>query len=81
MHPLTHENKMSKPGYHDLEYEVPILHERARFTRPYCPECQEPFVGWREGPSGIMNAVCLEAHTWVTERYIDHGSWDSEEAE
>jgi hypothetical protein len=28
-----------------------------------------------------LDALCFEGHTWVTERYIDHGNWNTEEAE
>jgi len=68
-------------AYHDLEYEIPILHKQVNFTRIYCPECQKPFVAWRESPGGAMNALCFEGHAWVTERYIDLGNWNTEEAE
>jgi len=68
-------------AYHDLEYQVPILHEKVKFTRTHCPECQQHFVAWRDAPGGAMDALCFEGHTWVTERYIDHGNWNTEEAE
>jgi hypothetical protein len=59
----------------ELSQRIDVLGPRIKFTRPRCPHCGEPFIGWREQVNEAMRVMCRAGHWWVTERYVDHGVW------
>ena len=59
----------------ELLQQIDVLGRGVKCTRPRCPLCGEPFIGWREFVNEALRLVCIHGHDWVTELFVDYGNW------